>query len=261
MEDLSQALRSSGALGSVYWEPAWVSTGCSTRWGQGSHWENAAFFDFHANDELLPVIAYMNERYAAVEAADGELEAEYVSPLAEDVEGDTSNSRAELDLVSLSVYAEDGWLHVALTMGDEPLASAGSIYRIYFDTIDGGGGNLDIGDRPIVIADPYQAEYVLEIQIVEAAGTVVPEGRWFTWDGSSWQESAFVGSLAASGNHLEASLALAWLGEPQDVDLAAISAGRVLNRSAADILGTDATPAQPTDTAEVHSFFALELPE
>jgi arabinogalactan endo-1,4-beta-galactosidase len=262
MQDLSQALRSSGALGSVYWEPAWVSTGCSTRWGQGSHWENAAFFDFQDQNELLPVIGYMQQDYATPpEAADGVLEAEY-HLLAEDVVGDTSNGRAELDLVSLHAYVTDGYLHLALGMDGELLANAGSIYRIYFDTnADGSGGNVDIGDRLIVVADPHQAEYVLEVQIVEAAGTVVPEGAWFRWDGAAWQESAFVGSLAAAGGTLEAQLASAWLGDVAGVNVAALSAGRVLNRSAADILGGDPTPAEPTATAELHSFLFIELAE
>ncbi len=33
-----------GGEGLIYWEPAWVSTSCSTRWGQGSHWDNATLF-------------------------------------------------------------------------------------------------------------------------------------------------------------------------------------------------------------------------
>lgn len=52
--DLRQALTEGGALGMVYWEPAWVSTECSTLWGQGSHWENAALFDFNDDNRLLP---------------------------------------------------------------------------------------------------------------------------------------------------------------------------------------------------------------
>jgi len=50
--DLMAAVRSAGGLGVVYWEPAWVSTGCRTRWGRGSHWENATLFDF--DGRLLP---------------------------------------------------------------------------------------------------------------------------------------------------------------------------------------------------------------
>ena len=48
--DLTSAVLRGGGLGVVYWEPAWVSSRCKTRWGQGSHWENAALFDFrHVN--------------------------------------------------------------------------------------------------------------------------------------------------------------------------------------------------------------------
>ncbi|SFZ94961.1 arabinogalactan endo-1,4-beta-galactosidase [Flaviramulus basaltis] len=34
-----------GGEGLIYWEPAWVSTNCSTLWAQGSHWDNATLFD------------------------------------------------------------------------------------------------------------------------------------------------------------------------------------------------------------------------
>ena len=46
MNKLVEVIKSSGGEGLVYWEPAWVSTKCSTLWGQGSHWDNATFFDF-----------------------------------------------------------------------------------------------------------------------------------------------------------------------------------------------------------------------
>ena len=52
MTDITQAVISSGGTGVVYWEPAWVSTGCSTRWGVGSNWENATFFDWRQDNEL-----------------------------------------------------------------------------------------------------------------------------------------------------------------------------------------------------------------
>ncbi len=47
--DLRDELVASGALGMVYWEPAWVTTSCDTQWGIGSSWENAGFFDFQNN--------------------------------------------------------------------------------------------------------------------------------------------------------------------------------------------------------------------
>lgn len=46
LRDLTQTVISNDGSGVVYWEPAWVSTECSTRWGKGSHWENSTFFDY-----------------------------------------------------------------------------------------------------------------------------------------------------------------------------------------------------------------------
>ncbi len=50
LTDLTQTVVDAGGVGVVYWEPAWVSTDCSTRWGRGSHWENNAFFDYPATE-------------------------------------------------------------------------------------------------------------------------------------------------------------------------------------------------------------------
>lgn len=49
--DLTKEVIESGGKGVLYWEPAWVSSECYTQWGQGSHQEHAAFFDF--DNELL----------------------------------------------------------------------------------------------------------------------------------------------------------------------------------------------------------------
>jgi arabinogalactan endo-1,4-beta-galactosidase len=65
LQDLTQLVMDAGGEGIVYWEPAWVSTGCSTRWGQGSHWENATFFDFNNGNEVLPSIDFMRHEYRA----------------------------------------------------------------------------------------------------------------------------------------------------------------------------------------------------
>jgi arabinogalactan endo-1,4-beta-galactosidase len=35
--DLAQTVKNSGGKGVIYWEPAWVSSSCSTPWAQGSH--------------------------------------------------------------------------------------------------------------------------------------------------------------------------------------------------------------------------------
>jgi arabinogalactan endo-1,4-beta-galactosidase len=61
--DLTQGVISHGGAGVVYWEPAWVSTSCKTRWGAGSHWENATFFDFKRGNEVLPAFGYVRHPY------------------------------------------------------------------------------------------------------------------------------------------------------------------------------------------------------
>jgi arabinogalactan endo-1,4-beta-galactosidase len=47
--DLTQEVINRGGIGVVYWEPAWVTSSCWTQWGQGSHQENATFFDYNNN--------------------------------------------------------------------------------------------------------------------------------------------------------------------------------------------------------------------
>ncbi len=61
MHDLMQLTLDSGGMGVVYWEPAWVSTKCSTRWAQGSNWENAAFFDFKGR--AVPALEWPKATY------------------------------------------------------------------------------------------------------------------------------------------------------------------------------------------------------
>jgi arabinogalactan endo-1,4-beta-galactosidase len=51
MTDLTQTVIEYGGKGVIYWEPGWVSTGCSTPWVTGSSWDNATFFDF--DNELM----------------------------------------------------------------------------------------------------------------------------------------------------------------------------------------------------------------
>ncbi|MFL6843658.1 MAG: arabinogalactan endo-beta-1,4-galactanase [Allosphingosinicella sp.] len=60
--DLTQAVVDHGGVGVVYWEPAWVSTSCKTRWGTGSNWENAAWFSLDRH-EALPAFDFLGKRY------------------------------------------------------------------------------------------------------------------------------------------------------------------------------------------------------
>ena len=57
LNKLYNVIKESGGEGLVYWEPAWVSTNCSTPWGKGSHWDNATLFD-HNNKVTLGMRFY-----------------------------------------------------------------------------------------------------------------------------------------------------------------------------------------------------------
>jgi len=63
MTDLTQTVIDHGGKGVIYWEPAWVSTGCATQWVTGSSWDNATFFDF--DNELMEEggVGWMNHTY------------------------------------------------------------------------------------------------------------------------------------------------------------------------------------------------------
>ncbi|TNE63982.1 MAG: arabinogalactan endo-1,4-beta-galactosidase [Alphaproteobacteria bacterium] len=63
MRDISSLVVENGGMGVVYWEPAWVSTQCKTRWGTGSAWENAAIFDYGKPHEALPAMDYLDGNY------------------------------------------------------------------------------------------------------------------------------------------------------------------------------------------------------
>lgn len=60
MKKLVQVTIEGGGEGVVYWEPAWISTNCKTRWGRGSHWENATFFDEGNGNEALKAFEFFH---------------------------------------------------------------------------------------------------------------------------------------------------------------------------------------------------------
>tara|TARA_B100001167_G_scaffold190926_1_gene159203 strand:+ start:21096 stop:22220 length:1125 start_codon:yes stop_codon:yes gene_type:complete len=57
---LTQQVLSAGGLGVIYWEPAWVTSSCSTPWGTGSHWDNSTFFDASNVNSALPAFEFLN---------------------------------------------------------------------------------------------------------------------------------------------------------------------------------------------------------
>ncbi|TLX71666.1 arabinogalactan endo-1,4-beta-galactosidase [Labilibacter sediminis] len=61
MIDLTQNMINAGAIGVMYWEPAWISSQMKDLWGLGSAWENCSFFDFLGN--LTDAADYLNYPY------------------------------------------------------------------------------------------------------------------------------------------------------------------------------------------------------
>ena len=57
LNQLKTVIENAGGEGLIYWEPAWVSTSCSTLWAQGSHWDNATLFD-HDNKATIGMQFY-----------------------------------------------------------------------------------------------------------------------------------------------------------------------------------------------------------
>ncbi|HDR88863.1 MAG TPA: arabinogalactan endo-1,4-beta-galactosidase [Bacteroidetes bacterium] len=58
---LTQEVIDGGGKGIFYWEPAWITSGMKTQWGQGSAWECNTLFDFGGN--VLPGMQYMTFPY------------------------------------------------------------------------------------------------------------------------------------------------------------------------------------------------------
>ncbi|MDT8414239.1 MAG: glycosyl hydrolase 53 family protein [Flavobacteriaceae bacterium] len=60
MIQLTQKVIDAGGKGLVYWEPAWISNTCETLFGNGSGWDNAAFFDGLNGNQALPVFDFFD---------------------------------------------------------------------------------------------------------------------------------------------------------------------------------------------------------
>lgn len=61
LRQLTQQIINAKCDGIMYWEPAWISSPLKDRWGTGSSWENAAFFDFNGN--FIEGISFMKYPY------------------------------------------------------------------------------------------------------------------------------------------------------------------------------------------------------
>lgn len=263
MIDLTQTLISNGGLGVVYWEPAWVSTGCSTRWGQGSHWENATFFDFMNDNEVTAAIDFLSYDYLyPPEVVDGVLDESYGDPLVSDEAGDNLDFD-HLDLLDLYVKTVDGSLYLGLTVAGNPEANAWGTYAFYFDTTgDEQGADIDVDKHPITVADPNKPEYLLAITPDDRKGTVSGHFDFYQWDGEAWQPAFFTGGAAfilGEPTTIELQIPDALLGSPSAVNLAVVSLGRGRVHTAGDILGLSTSPTEWHEEIVLDTFYEIGL--
>jgi arabinogalactan endo-1,4-beta-galactosidase len=263
MTDLTQSLISNGAIGVVYWEPAWVSTGCSTRWGQGSHWENATFFDFQNDNEILQGIDFLNDDYLHLPTlADGIIEDSYGDPFVVDGTADVFNDMNSLDLDSLYVQVDHATVSLALRIAGYIFTGEGS-YLFYFDTTnDDSGADVDAGRRPISVADPYKPELRLDVNIQRQGDNTRGSYTLNAWIEGEWEQITFTGGAALADGEtsvIELILPRDLFGDSRIMNVAVLSTDRGRVHTAADILGSEYVPGDWSEPLMLDVFSAVEL--
>lgn len=266
MIDLTQSLISNGGLGVVYWEPAWVSTDCFTRWGQGSHWENVTFFDFNDGNEVHQGIDFLSYDYLIPsELVNGVIDESYGEPLIQDALGDNLGDEPHLDLLSLYAKVDEESLFLSIEIAGDIYEEAWGSYLIYFDTThDGHGSDSDVDRRPITVSDPYQPEYRLDITALDRNGTVSGSLTWNVWDGVEWGTLTMTGGLgiySGTPSIIELQIPKALLGDPEFVNVGVVSTGRGRVHTAGDIMGTSALPTDWREPVTLDVFKRINLNE
>lgn len=261
--DLTQTILNNGGLGVIYWEPAWVSTDCRTRWGQGSHWENGAFFDFQHNNELLPAAEFFNAAYTVPSRLlEATIDESYGAALATDIEGDALQQAGQLDLTELYVSDDADYFYFALAVNGDVGAAAWGGYLLYIDSSnEQNGAAVDVRNRPISVTAEHRPEFRLDITLVEENETLSGDFVLNGWNGLEWEERPFTGATAISPGAtsiIEWQVAKAALGDPAAVWLGLLSVGRGRSSSAADILGAEASPLESSAPVTLSTFVSYE---
>jgi arabinogalactan endo-1,4-beta-galactosidase len=158
LADLTQAVIAANGVGVIYWEPAWVSTACRTPWGQGSGWENATFFDFHKNDELLPAIDYATRAYVQPVEIALRFTLEGAQPQHLYLWGDFLGARDMI--IPLKRDATGRWSYTTRLMPGQAVR-----YQVY-DRLPIGAGLLP-GDKGVASATVGQGDTVVSASVRE----------------------------------------------------------------------------------------------
>lgn len=262
LRDLTQTIINNGGLGVVYWEPAWVSTSCETRWGQGSHWENATFFDFQNDNELLPAAAFPQALYTyPSRLLTATIDPAYGDPLAADPTGDNLQQATHLDLQDLYVSDDSHYFYMALTLQGDITSQLWGNFLVYLDVTPSQGADVDVRQRPITVTAEHQPEFRLDIGMVEENGTVGADFVLYHWNGSAWEELPFTGAMAFSSGSpsiLEWQLPKTLFPDTKTVWLGVVSVGRGRNNTAGDILGSEPSPQGWDEPITLTSFWQYD---
>ena len=261
MTDLTQSLISNGAIGVVYWEPAWVSTSCSTRWGQGSHWENATFFDFQNDNELLEGVDFLSHPYwYPDDPADGLVDDAYGSPLVADATADVLDDVSALDLSDLYVMDTGDAVSFAITIAGDVSAKEGN-FLFYFDTThDEHGADSDPGRRPITVADPFRPEFRLDVNVQTTQGITASSVTLNAWIDGEWDELAFTGNVAVVAGDtsvIELQFPRTMLSDFESLYIGVTSTDRARAHTAGDVLGTPSVLADWDVALVLGDFFEV----
>jgi Glycosyl hydrolase family 53 len=181
MADVTSIVVANGGLGTVYWEPAWLSTACRTRWGQGSHWENATLFDFEGS--LHAGADYLGAEYDPLDVPDG------APSVAIDATGDTDDPDADLTEITA---VGDGSVAITATVDGEVHRWPGAVI-LAIDIEEGAGG--DGGRRPYDFADDDRPELLLESSWNDDPGAGYVTTSMSTWQEGEWTTATFTGRV------------------------------------------------------------------
>jgi len=259
--DVVQAVMDNDGSGVFYWEPAWVSSKATTLWGQGSHWENATYFDFENGNEVLPAIDTPSRSYSRPPArVDGVVEAAYGEPIVRDAIDDNLRGQDELDLSALYGILYQDYLSAAIVVDEPAGESVSGFYTLLIDCADGGATRLD-ESRPISIVGPNLPDVRLDFSIEEYKGQSYGRLDYQVWDGGEWRTDrglcSFSHRVSDDRTVIEFLVNRSLLPPGESISITALTIGRGRANGSADTFETSEAPESWTSETEVGRFYAL----
>ena len=230
MSDLTSIVVANGGLGTVYWEPAWLSTTCRTRWGQGSHWENATLFDFDGT--LHAGADYLGPEYDGLAVPDG------TPSVAGDAAGDTADPDA--DLTEMTAVGDGTVAITARVSGDVHRWPGAVILAI--DADEGAGG--DGGRRPYDFADDDRPEVLVESSWNDDPGAGYVTTSMSVWHEGAWATATFTGRVDVEPG-ADGGSTVTWVFPDGSLDPAAQATVMTARRGRAGALADVIDPGTP----------------